>query len=52
MVVFSGWKTTYVPQMNGARVIVLKEEEREFQTWLHLLDGTIKDNVTYPRNFQ
>lgn len=49
---FSGWKTTYVPQMNGARVIVLKEEEREFQTWLHLLDGTIKDNVTYPRNFQ
>lgn len=49
---FSGWRTTYVPQMNGARVIVLKEEEREFQTWLHLLDGTIKDNVAYPRDFK
>ena len=49
---FSGWKTTYVPQINGARMIVLKEGEREFDTWLHLLDGTIKDSVTYPKDFK
>ena len=49
---FSGWKTTYVPEINGARVIVLKEGEREFNTWLHLLDGTIKQNVSYPNDFK
>ena len=49
---FSGWKTTYVPEINGARVIVLKEGEREFDTWLHLLNGTIKDRVTYPKDFK
>ena len=49
---FSGWKTTYVPEINGARVIVLKEGEREFDTWLHLLDGTIKDKVNYPGDFK
>ena len=48
---FSGWTTTYTPEINGARVIVLKEEEREFDTWLHLLDGKIKDKVTYPKDF-
>lgn len=48
---FSGWRTTYIPELNGARVIVLKEEEREFDTWLHLLDGKIKDKVTYPKDF-
>lgn len=49
---FSGWKTTYIPEMNGARVIVLKEGERKFDTWLHLLDGTIKNNVSYPTDFK
>ncbi len=49
---FSGWKTTYVPEINGARVIVLKEGEREFKTWMHLLDGTIKHNVSYPNDFK
>lgn len=48
---FSGWKTTYVPEINGARIIVLKEDKREFDTWLHLLDGTIIDSVTYPKDF-
>ena len=47
----SGWKTTYVPEINGARIIVLKEDKREFDTWLHLLDGTIIDSVTYPKDF-
>ena len=49
---FSGWRTTYVPEINGARVIVLKEGEREFNTWLHLLDGNIKHNVSYPNDFK
>lgn len=49
---FSGWRTTYVPEINGARVIVLKEGEREFDTWIHLLDGSIKHNVSYPYDFQ
>ena len=45
---FSGWKTTYTPQMNGARVVVLTEGKRQFDTWLHMLDGTIRYNVTFP----
>ena len=45
---FSGWKTTYTPQMNGARVVVLNEGKRQFDTWLHLLDGTIRYKVTFP----
>ena len=49
---FSGWKTTYVAETNGARVIVLKEGESEFNTWLRLLDGTIKYKVTYPNDFK
>ena len=49
---FSGWKTTYVPEINGARVIVLKEGEREFDTWIHLLDGSIKHTVSYPEDFK
>lgn len=50
---FSGWTTTYTPKpvMNGARVVVLKEGKREFDTWLHLQDGTIKYKVTYPSDF-
>lgn len=48
---FSGWRTTYTPAMNGVRVVVLKENERAFDTWLHLLDGTIQDRVSYPAGF-
>ncbi|WP_298646995.1 metallophosphoesterase family protein [uncultured Proteiniphilum sp.] len=48
---FSGWKTTYTPEINGVRVVVLKEGKREFDTWLHLLDGTIRDKVSYPAEF-
>lgn len=45
---FSGWKTTYTPEINGARIVVLKEGKREFDTWLHQLDGNIKHKVSYP----
>ncbi len=45
---FSGWKTTYTPQVNGARVVVLSEGKRQFDTWLRLLDGTIRYKATFP----
>ena len=45
---FTGWRTTYVSEMNGARIIVLKEDKREFDTWLHLLNGETKNKVTFP----
>lgn len=48
---FSGWKTTYTPAINGSRVVVLKEGKREFDTWLHQLDGTILHKVSYPAQF-
>lgn len=48
---FSGWKTTYTPEINGVRVVVLKEGKREFDSWLHQLDGTIRDKVSYPAGF-
>jgi hypothetical protein len=51
---FSGWTTTYTPKpaVNGVRVVVLKEGKREFVTWLHQMDGTIKHKVTYPDHFE
>lgn len=49
---FSGWKTTYTPDINGARVVVLKEGKREFDTWLHRLDETILHKVSYPAEFK
>ncbi len=49
---FSGWKTTYTPALNGARVLVLNKGKREFDTWLHLLDGTILFHNTYPTDFR
>ena len=48
---FSGWKTTYTAESNGARVVLLRENKREFDTWLRLLDGTIHHSVTYPADF-
>ncbi len=45
---YTGWKTTYTPLMNGARVVVLSEGKRQFDTWLHLLDGTIRYKATFP----
>ncbi|MDD3789206.1 MAG: metallophosphoesterase family protein [Petrimonas sp.] len=49
---FTGWRTTYVPQMNGARVVVLKEGKREFDTWLRLLDGTVKNRIAFPADLR
>ena len=48
---FSGWRTTYTPPINGARVVLLKEGERAFTTWIHLLDGTIRQKASFPSDF-
>ena len=48
---FSGWKTTYTPEINGARVVVLKEGKREFDTWLRALDGSVRDRASFPEGF-
>jgi hypothetical protein len=48
---FSGWSTTYTAESNGARVVLLRENKREFDTWIRLLDGTIHYSVTFPADF-
>ena len=48
---FSGWKTTYTPKINGARIVVLKEGKREFDTWLRALDGSVRDRASFPEGF-
>jgi hypothetical protein len=48
---FSGWRTTYISQMNGVRIVELKENKREFDTWIRLLDGRVKDKVSFPADF-
>ena len=45
---FSGWRTTYISPMNGVRIVELKENKREFDTWIRLLDGRVKDKVSFP----
>jgi hypothetical protein len=41
---FSGGRNTYGSLTRGARVIVLKENKREFDTWIREKGG----NVLYP----
>lgn len=49
---YSGGKTVYNHLgNNGARVILLKEGERSFDTWIRLRGGEIKDKATYPDDF-
>ena len=45
---FSGSKNTYTDLENGARIIVLKEDCRQFSTSVILNDGNIKDEFEYP----
>ena len=48
---FSGWKTTYTPEATGARIVVLKENQRVFDTWIHLLGKPIRDKASFPIDF-
>lgn len=48
---FTGGKTTYTDGRRGARVIELSEGKRTFKTWIRMSDGTVKDKVNWPEDF-
>lgn len=48
---FSGGNTEYNHLRRGARVIVLKEGKREFNTWIRETGGNILYNTTYPKSY-
>jgi 3',5'-cyclic AMP phosphodiesterase CpdA len=48
---YSGCNTVYNHLRNGARVILLKEGERIFESWIHIRGGEIKDRITFPDSF-
>ena len=48
---FTGGNTEYNHLPNGARVILLKENERKFTTWIRLKGGEITGKATYPDSF-
>ena len=49
---FSGGNTIYNHlRPNGARVIVLKENQRTFDTWVRLRGGEVINQMTYPDSF-
>ena len=47
---FTGGNTTYndMPKGNGARVILLTEGKREFETWIRIKGGEVINHVNYP----
>lgn len=47
---FSGGKTTYTNLENGARVIVMKEGEHSFDTWIRLKENRVIQQVTFPKD--
>lgn len=50
---FTGGNTVYNHLgLNGARVIVLKENQRTLDTWIRLRGGEVISKVTYPDSFQ
>lgn len=48
---YTGGRTVYCPQRNGARVIELTEGSRTFKTWLRMADGEVLDPITCPDDF-
>ena len=48
---FTGGNTEYNHLSNGARVIVLKEGERTFTSWIHLKGGELIDKTVYPDSY-
>ncbi len=48
---FTGGKTTYGDLPNGARVIVLKEGERAFSSWIRLGNGEKLLPIEFPADF-
>lgn len=48
---FTGGNTTYNHLPNGARVIVMKEGERTFSTWIDLAGRKMIDYTVYPDSY-
>lgn len=48
---FSGGNTEYNHLKRGARVIVLKEGKREFDTWIREVGGNVLYKTTYPKSY-
>ena len=48
---FSGGNTEYNHLKSGARVIVLKEGKREFDTWIREEGGNVLYRTTYPKSY-
>lgn len=48
---FSGGNTEYNHLKRGARVIVLKEGKREFDTWIREVSGNVLYRTTYPKSY-
>lgn len=48
---YTGGNTVYNHLPNGARVIVLKEGQRTFDTWIDLKGGERKDYTVYPDSY-
>ena len=45
---FTGSQNTYTHYDNGARVFVLKQGKRTFNSWIRLKNGDILHEITYP----
>ena len=48
---YTGGNTVYNHLPNGARVIVLKEGQRAFNTWIRLHTGEMEQPTTYPDSY-
>ena len=48
---FSGGNTEYNHLTPGTRVIVLKEGQRAFDTYIRQIDGTIVNRSSYPSSY-
>jgi len=49
---YTGGNTEYNHLPNGARVIVLKEGKREFNSWIRVRTGEIEQSTVYPNSFK
>ncbi|HPD94567.1 MAG TPA: metallophosphoesterase family protein [Tenuifilaceae bacterium] len=49
---FSGTKNIYGFLTPGARVIILKEDKREFETWIRDKSGKVSYKCQYPNSFK
>lgn len=49
---YTGGNTVYNDIPNGARVIVLHEGKRTFDTYIRIADGEIENRISYPGSFK